>query len=908
MPWTAEVISGSNWLSIVAGTSGTHGETITCAFTSNEIFPTSRSGMIRVIAEGAPDSPVDVTVTQSGNPPVLSVTPSRRDIAVEAGSTTFNVSKFTGIGPMPWTAEVTTSNSWLSISSGASGTDSGTIKCKFTTNTGTSTRYGTIRITAAGATGSPMNVTVKQAFYTDVKGDVNGDGDLNLADTIFALQISANIDPAGNVHYEADVNSNDKIGIEEAIFSLEHLARILRPAPTATAASRITSTTFQANWDSVSWATGYCLDVSTSSGFGSFVCEYNDKDVGNTTVQIISDLKSGTQYYYRVRAYNAKGTSCKSNVVNVTPGGSGYIPDFTNSLGMDFVYIDPGIFMMGSPEDEPCRGSDETLHQVILTQGFYIQTTEVTQGQWKAVMGSNPSTSFQNFGDDCPVEQVSWNDVQAFITALNAIGGRTYRLPTEAEWEYAARAGTSTAFASGEFTNPNGDCEIGPNLDSIGWYYNNSGWSIRPVAQKQANAWGLYDMHGNVYEWCHDWYSDYPSESVTDPEGPSFGDYRVMRGGCYVCDAWYCRSASRSRFKPGRTSEITGFRLVSPQVSSAPYAPAAITASYVTSTGFQANWNIVSGATGYRLDVSTGSGFSSFVPGYNNRDVGSVTSKTISGLSSNTPYYYRVRAYNAGGTSRNSNVRSVTTTGGGGSNVTNSLGMDFVYIEPGTFMMGSPEDELGRDSRETRHEVTLTRGYYMQTTEVTQGQWEAVMGSNPSYFSNCGDNCPVEMVSWNDVQAFITALNAMGIGTYRLPTEAEWEYSCRAGTATAFANGGITKPDYECGHDPNLNAMGWHCGNSDSKTHPVAQKQANAWGLYDMHGNVWEWCQDWYGNYPSDSIVDPEGPSFGDLRVRRGGCWRHYARSCRSAYRSSGSPDGRDYVLGFRLVASQVSQ
>ncbi|WP_207691606.1 SUMF1/EgtB/PvdO family nonheme iron enzyme [Desulfonema limicola] len=233
--------------------------------------------------------------------------------------------------------------------------------------------------------------------------------------------------------------------------------------------------------------------------------------------------------------------------------------------------------------------------------------------------------------------------------------------------------------------------------------------------------------------------------------------------------------------------------------------------------------------------------------------------------------------------------------------LTNSLGMKFVYIEPGSFMMGSPENEPGRDSDETRHRVTLTKGFYMQTTEVTQGQWRAVMGSSPSYFKNCGDNCPVETVSWEYVQEFIKKLNRKeGIDKYRLPTEAEWEYSARAGNKTAFANGQITEK--ECGKEPNLDKMGWYCGNAGSKTHPVGQKKPNDWGLYDMHGNVYEWCMDWKSDYPSGDVIDPAGPSEGSSRVYRGGAWSRYAQSCRSANRSSNLPGKRNSRLGFRLL------
>jgi formylglycine-generating enzyme required for sulfatase activity len=238
-----------------------------------------------------------------------------------------------------------------------------------------------------------------------------------------------------------------------------------------------------------------------------------------------------------------------------------------------------------------------------------------------------------------------------------------------------------------------------------------------------------------------------------------------------------------------------------------------------------------------------------------------------------------------------------------GRKVSNSLGMVFVYIQPGTFMMGSPSSEPDHESDEKRHRVTLSKGYYMQTTEVTQGQWKAVMGTNPSDFKNCGDGCPVENVSWNDVQNFIRKLNRReGRATYRLPTEAEWEYTARAGSTTAFANGGIS--ELKCGYDPNLDAMGWYCGNSNKRTQAVAQKQPNAWGLYDMHGNVWEWCADWSGDYPASSVTDPIGPSSGSSRVNRGGSWYHFAKFCRSAGRLWPESGSRSGLLGFRLALS----
>jgi formylglycine-generating enzyme required for sulfatase activity/outer membrane protein OmpA-like peptidoglycan-associated protein len=215
----------------------------------------------------------------------------------------------------------------------------------------------------------------------------------------------------------------------------------------------------------------------------------------------------------------------------------------------------------------------------------------------------------------------------------------------------------------------------------------------------------------------------------------------------------------------------------------------------------------------------------------------------------------------------------------------NFLGMGFVYIPGGTFIMGSPLGEYGRDDNERQHQVTLTRGFYMQTTEVTQGQWQALMGRNPSHFLNCGWDCPVEQVNWYEVQEFIKRLNeAEKTRRYRLPTEAEWEFASRAGSTTAFHHGEIAGD--KSGYDEILDQVGWYYRNSEKGTHQVSQKKSNAWGLYDMHGNVWEWCQDWQRKYPFRAVTDPTGAATGKARIRRGGSWSHYPLFCRSSYRS----------------------
>jgi len=217
------------------------------------------------------------------------------------------------------------------------------------------------------------------------------------------------------------------------------------------------------------------------------------------------------------------------------------------------------------------------------------------------------------------------------------------------------------------------------------------------------------------------------------------------------------------------------------------------------------------------------------------------------------------------------------------------------WIAPGSFQMGSND---GASDEKPVHGVTLTKGYHLGATEVTQAQWESVMGSNPSKFK--GRDLPVEQVSWEDAMSFCAKLTAseraagrLASGDeYTLPSEAQWEYACRAGTTGAYAG--------------DLDSMGWYDKNSGNKTHAVGTKRANAWGLYDMHGNVWEWCSDWYGSYPSGSVVDPAGARSGTLRVLRGGCWRFNASYCRSANRGWDSPGDRGGNLGFRLAHRSV--
>jgi uncharacterized protein (TIGR02996 family) len=235
---------------------------------------------------------------------------------------------------------------------------------------------------------------------------------------------------------------------------------------------------------------------------------------------------------------------------------------------------------------------------------------------------------------------------------------------------------------------------------------------------------------------------------------------------------------------------------------------------------------------------------------------------------------------------------------------TNELGMAFVWVPPGVFRMGGPPQEVERQANEVPHHATLTRGFYLSVHAVTQAQWRAVFGSNPSRFP--GDDRPVECVSWHDCQEFCqklsqkTGLGQEGPSPYRLPTEAEWEYACRAGTTTPFFFG-QTLSEKEAKFHTNYHRNPEPNGNGRPETAPVDAFPANAWGLCGMHGNVFEWCADWYAPYPSEAVQDPSGPALGDVRVLRGGSWHSLALRCRSACRGWAAPGYRGSDVGFRV-------
>jgi formylglycine-generating enzyme required for sulfatase activity len=543
---------------------------------------------------------------------------------------------------------------------------------------------------------------------------------------------------------------------------------------------------------------------------------------------------------------------------------------------VEMIWVGSGTFTMGSPENEMNHEGDEAQHSVTLTKGFWLGKYEVTQSQWEAVMGNNPSR-FAGKGN-LPVERVSWNDAIRFCRRLTQVEreagrlpeGYAYDLPTEAQWEYACRAGEGGPYSGGSLTD-------------VGWYSGNAGGSTQPAGSKRTNAWGFYDMHGNVWEWVHDWYSTGTTQSLADPEGPETGNWPVERGGGWNSGADQCRSAKRFiPFGPEGIDGDLGFRLALRPVGEIAPENAALPGE---------DWTVPEG------------------------------------------------------------------------------GIVLKWIFPGSFQMGSPESEPGRDGDETPHRVTITSGFWIGQREVTQGEWKAVTGrslrdqvvlalkddnlyslggtqqTNRGYWNLSADadpairmgveedNYPIYFVSWEDAVEFCRLLTEKEQAAGRLPegyaftlpTEAQWEYACRAGTTTATYAGEL--PIAGLNNAPVLDAIAWYGGNSSvgydgrgwdtsewkEKQYPggyaaprsVCLKKANEWGLFDIEGNVNELCLDWYGAYPAGDAVDPTGSASGGFRIIRGGSWQNEARRCRAAMRMNGEPGVRNNNTGLRLALTK---
>ena len=535
--------------------------------------------------------------------------------------------------------------------------------------------------------------------------------------------------------------------------------------------------------------------------------------------------------------------------------------EIVNSIGMKLVYIPAGKFMMGSPDTEKGRNSDEwPQHEVEITKGYYLGKYSVTQAEFKKVMGKNPSWFAASGGGKArvagldtsrfPVEMVTWADAKEFCRRLSAKEGKEYRLPTEAEWEYACRAGTKTAYHVGEAL-----LERNANF---------GGKKGRPVAvgSYAPNAWGLCDMHGNVWQWCEDWYArDYYANSpLRDPKGPESGSQRARRGGGWGRSRDHCRASFRSMFAPTSADDGLGFRieLAGPQLAGA--LPPVIAEPKVASE------------------------------------------------------------------------------------IENAIGMKLAYIPAGKFMMGSPDTETGRRPDEgPQHEVEITKGFHLAIHTVTLGEFRRftaeegyvteaakdgrgyfgydetkneLLVRKPEYtWRDTGwpqtDRHPVVNVTWNDAKAFCAWLSRNEKKRYGLPSEAQWEYACRAGTTTSYWNGDDPEALAQVGNVEDASLMAKFpyrkslikASDGYIFTAPVGQFRKNGFGLFDMHGNVSQWCEDGFDAkyYSISPRMDPVNETAAQGRVTRGSSWHSSAKFCRSAFRERGAPDYRFFNLGFRV-------
>ena len=624
----------------------------------------------------------------------------------------------------------------------------------------------------------------------------------------------------------------------------------------------------------------------TSSDMSSANNNRTEASSNGTYSVSISNLQANTTYYYC--AYTIiDGEEKHGEVLSFTTFVDVTKTTYTvNGVSFTMIEVEEGTFIMGSPDsDSDAYSNEKPTHQVTLSS-YSIGETEVTQALWQAVMGSNPSSITGDL--QRPVESVSWNDCQTFISKLNELTGENFRLPTEAEWEYAARGGNKSKGYKYSGSN---------TVDDVAWYWDNSTDGTKAVKTKQPNELGIYDMSGNVWEWCSDWYGSYSSSAQINPIGPSSGSARMLRGGGWHYIARYCRVASRNGPSPDRRFYSFGLRLVCSDASLQVVTIETGEATDITTNGARLS-GTVSGT-----DVAISCGFiygtTSDISSMNNR-IREYSNRTyyfnIFNLQPNTIYYYCAYAI-IDGEERYGEVCSFTTeqeaivNGTKTTYTVNGVSFTMIGVEGGAFTMGSPDSDSDSYSDEKpAHQVTLSN-YSIGETEVTQALWQAVMGSNPSYIT--GDlQRPVESVSWNDCQDFINRLNELTGESFRLPTEAEWEYAAR---------GGKESKGYKYSGSNTVNDVAWSTYNSSSETHAVKTKQPNELGIYDMTGNVWEWCSDWYGSYSSSWQFDPTGPSSGSRRVLRGGSWSSYASSCRVAHRFNYSPDGGSNGNGFRL-------
>ena len=526
---------------------------------------------------------------------------------------------------------------------------------------------------------------------------------------------------------------------------------------------------------------------------------------------------------------------------------------------LEMVRIPAGSFQMGADDPGWSNDNEQPVHTVNIDYDLYMGKYEVTQAQWLAIMGEWPGTEpseTYGVGDSYPAYWLALSDCRNFITALNTHitdtgqGSATLRLPSESEWEYACRAGTQTRFYFGDSScAPEGfdTCD----LDEYAWWAgNNSPNGTKEVGLKLPSAFGLYDMHGNMKEWVADYYHDYDDDSRPDDGSPWLDPHSpngLVRGGYWYNYAKDCRSAARQRLGQDNKVPYIGFRLA--------------------------------------------------------QTIPLIPTPTLTPTPVPTP----------------DDTLTIMLPG--------ALPLEMVHIPAGSFMMGTLNGAAGDpgwafDTEAPQHQVQIAYDFYMARYPLTQRQWLALMGSwpetPPTSEWGVGDNYPAYYLSAIDAKNYITALNThvtntgQGPGAFRLPSESEWEYACRAGSTTRFYFGDSDNSPTDRTYPGQLGFYAWFGGNEGTHGEPgygfkpVGGKLPNLWGLYDMHGNVYEWCQDNFrGDYngvPADGSAFDPGAGFPE-RVIRGGGWHSVPQYCRSANRNRTYPmDRKVYAVGIRLA------
>ncbi len=574
-----------------------------------------------------------------------------------------------------------------------------------------------------------------------------------------------------------------------------------------------------------------------------------------------------------------------NTLIDVILSGEHYHETLTFKVGnssFKMVKVDGGTFTMGNNSGK----SDEMPTHEVTLSSYYIGETEVTQAVWVAAMGIN--RSFYK-GYKLPVDDLLWDESLEFIDRINVLTGYRFSLPTEAQWEYAARGGKE----SKGYTYAGSD-----DINEVAWYRDNCSsdvsWTLE-VATKQPNELGLYDMSGNVAEWCMGSHARYPSTPQVDPVYMNEGsDFRVFRGGSRVHAATDCRVTARRYEETNICYGYNGMRLA--LQDRRPVALGVSEDNVEMLVGDVATVSISNGKGSYQATSSDHEVVRPSMMGatlYIRATGAGTATITITDDQSDLQAQVLVRVgmeYNVAG-----------------------VAFKMMPVEGGTFMMGNT-DEQGLsfgddDDRCLVHEVTLS-SYCIGQTEVTQELWTAIMGYNPSggdFTSFIDPQGPVENMSWDECQEFIARLNELTGLTFRLPTEAEWEFAARGGNRSRH---------YRYSGSRYIEEVAWYHSNAGiaQQGHlfgpqAVGLLLPNELGLYDMSGNVRELCQDWYGGYSPEPQTNPTGPATGTQRVLRGGCFDDNASYCSCAMRryTYTLPFEGGNLVGFRLALSSTN-